>query len=121
VSDARGSLAAIVAKAKNYVEGQRQLHPGAKVRSLTPMQGSASAKEAELLKSLEGLPAFVPGPSLPRQAKVVFVSAGALSEDSAAGKLLSKIIQAMGLARADAAICLRCATSDGSGGGCRFG
>ena len=110
MSDLRKDLAALTAKAKAYVEAERGRHPTARVISSTPMKSSASVKEAELIKALERVPSGAAGKpgAKPLAAlaavKVAFVTESALPEDSAAGKLLSKIIQAMGLLREDAAI-----------------
>ena len=104
-NDARTALAALTAKAKAFVETERKLHPAARVVTAEPMLSSASAKEAALLKSLSSAPAHAPARAALQSAKLVFVSATPLAPESPAGKLLAKIIPAMGLAPAQTALC----------------
>lgn len=106
MSNPRQELAALVAKTKKYVDARRKEQPNARVIADTPMRASASQREAEALKSAKNAPAFIHTPAAaPKEVKVAFVSEAPFADESAAGKLLLKIIQAMGLARADAAIC----------------
>ena len=104
--DARKALAGLAAKAKTFTDSERKRMPRARVVTARPMQSSASARDASLIKSLSSAPSHVPaeGSSL-QPAKLLFVSAEPLPAESAAGKLLSKIIQAMGLPREGAEVC----------------
>jgi hypothetical protein len=105
VNPAAQELAAVIAKAKALVDRERKLHPKARILSATPMQSSASVREAALLQSLERVPAAARTQArLTRPALLIFVSESAIDEDGAAGKLLLKIIQAMGLKREDVAL-----------------
>jgi hypothetical protein len=104
-NDARQALAALASKAKAFADAQRKLYPAARVLTAEPMTSSASAKEAALLRSLSSAPALAPARTAPQSAKLVFVSATPLPAESPAGKLLAKIVQAMGLAPAQTALC----------------
>ena len=104
MNDARKALAAIVSKTRSYVDEARKRKSGARVITASAMASSASAKEAELLKNLDAAPRQAPAAEL-GPVKALFVAEAAISPESPAGRLLAKIIQAMGLGREDAAVC----------------
>lgn len=107
MSDAGRELAALVSKVKVHVAELRSKKPQGKVLTSLPMTSSARVKEAEMLKSLSRVPVFSPAaaPQPQGSAKVVFASAQPIIGESPAGKLLAKIVQAMGLSGQHAAFC----------------
>jgi hypothetical protein len=103
----RKELAGFVAKVKAYVDKRRVDAPHARVLTSRPLESSAATKEQAMLKSLSQVPQMPAATAAapPRSAKVVFVSANLMPADGAAGRLLAKIVQAMGLQPWDAAYC----------------
>jgi hypothetical protein len=99
MSNPQRELAVIVAKAKDFVQEAKKKHPQARILL-------AKALEPKAATGMPKGPAFRQAEaSAPRQASVIFVAEPVLALESPAGKLLAKIVQAMGLQADDVLVC----------------